>query len=184
MPDAYQLLVAIWWIDVGLLIFNMLPIYPLDGGQILRSLLWYGVGRARSLMVATVIGFIGVAGLIALAVWTRSLWFGILSAFILLNCWNGLQHAFALSRFGEAAAASGIRVSFVQDVAAYRQFLGVRAMRECLRHVSNASGVPAMRRAIFCDGMPRLRQGAFLGEWVVPVIVYDGGEPQSVKGLP
>src|SRR5580658_2768244 len=39
MPDAYQLLRAVMWIDISLLVFNMLPIYPLDGGQILRSLL-------------------------------------------------------------------------------------------------------------------------------------------------
>ena len=53
IPDIYQLLRAVLWIDVSLLVFNMLPIYPLDGGQILRSLLWFGLGRARSLMVAT-----------------------------------------------------------------------------------------------------------------------------------
>src|SRR5947199_5216580 len=58
-PDAYGLLRALLFIDVGLLIFNMLPVYPLDGGQILRSLLWFVLGRARSLMVATIIGFVG-----------------------------------------------------------------------------------------------------------------------------
>src|SRR5207253_3596718 len=50
MPNAHALLPAVWVINLGLLIFNMLPIYPLDGGQILRSLLWFVVGRARSLM--------------------------------------------------------------------------------------------------------------------------------------
>ncbi len=97
MPNAYALLRAVWYIDLVLLIFNMLPIYPLDGGQILRSLLWFVVGRARSLMVATVVGFGGVAGLILLAVWMRSVWFGILSAFILINCLGGLRQAKALS---------------------------------------------------------------------------------------
>src|SRR5207244_8277628 len=43
-PDAYGLLRALLFIDVGLLIFNMLPVYPLDGGQILRSLLWFVLG--------------------------------------------------------------------------------------------------------------------------------------------
>ena len=57
MPDVYQLLRAVLWIDLSLLIFNMLPIYPLDGGQILRSLLWFVLGRGRSLMVTTVLGF-------------------------------------------------------------------------------------------------------------------------------
>src|ERR1700758_890567 len=81
MPDLYRLLRAILYIDVGLLVFNILPIYPLDGGQILRSLLWFVFGRARSLMVATVLGFIGVAAIIVLAVWTQSLWTGAIAIF-------------------------------------------------------------------------------------------------------
>jgi Zn-dependent protease len=84
MPNAYALLRAVLFMNVGLLIFNMLPIYPLDGGQILRSLLWFVLGRARSLMVATVLGFIGVAGFIILAVWVHSVWFGILAVFMLM----------------------------------------------------------------------------------------------------
>src|SRR6266404_6422812 len=101
MPDAHALLRAVWFINLSLLIFNMLPIYPLDGGQILRSLLWFVLGRARSLMVTTFIGFAGVVGLIALAIWIHSLWFGILSVFILMNCWRGLQQARALSRLAK-----------------------------------------------------------------------------------
>src|SRR5579864_4541749 len=33
MPDAHTLLQSIAYINLGLLIFNILPIYPLDGGQ-------------------------------------------------------------------------------------------------------------------------------------------------------
>jgi Zn-dependent protease len=101
MPNAFQLLRSIAYINLGLLIFNLLPIYPLDGGQILRSLLWFVMGRARSLMAATIIGFLGVAGLIVLAVKSQSVWFGVMSAFILMNCWNGLQHARALLRLAK-----------------------------------------------------------------------------------
>jgi len=36
-PDAYRLLRMVLYIDIGLLVFNILPIYLLDGGQILRS---------------------------------------------------------------------------------------------------------------------------------------------------
>src|SRR6202789_2427984 len=70
-PDAYQLIHNIWVINLVVLVFNLLPIYPLDGGQILRSLLWFPFGRANSLMIASILGFFGVAGLIGLAIWEQ-----------------------------------------------------------------------------------------------------------------
>lgn len=93
LPNAFSLLRSIAVINLGLLAFNVLPIYPLDGGQILRSLLWFVMGRARSLMAATIVGLLGVAGLIILAVRLRSVWLGFLGLFILTNCWRGLQQA-------------------------------------------------------------------------------------------
>src|ERR1035438_6411279 len=93
MPDAFQFLRAVMWINTSLLIFNILPIYPLDGGQILRSLLWFVLGRGRSLMVATIIGFIGIVGLVGVALLMRSLWTVAISVFLLMNCWGGLKHA-------------------------------------------------------------------------------------------
>lgn len=106
-PDLYKLTTAVLAIDTVLLVFNMLPIYPLDGGQILRSLLWFVMGRARSLMVATVLGFVGVAGFIGLALWRQSLWYGILAVFMLMNCWGGLQHARALLKLSKLTRRDG-----------------------------------------------------------------------------
>ena len=107
MPNAYAFLGAVCYMNYGLLIFNLLPIYPLDGGQILRSLLWFIVGRARSLMATTIIGFVGVAGLLALALWMRSLWTGVMAAFILLNCWGGLRQARLLARVAKLPRRAG-----------------------------------------------------------------------------
>ncbi|MDD5140742.1 MAG: M50 family metallopeptidase [Verrucomicrobiales bacterium] len=106
-PNAYELIHNIWTINFVLLIFNMMPVYPLDGGQILRSLLWFPFGRANSLLAASVIGFIGVAALVLLAVLSRSIWIGIMAAFILMNCWGGLKQAGALARIAKLPRREG-----------------------------------------------------------------------------
>ncbi len=106
-PDWYDFLHNVWWINLILLIFNLMPVYPLDGGQILRSLLWFLVGRANSLLAASIIGFFGVAGLIGLAVWARSWWLGIMSILILMSCWRGLNHARELARIARIPRRPG-----------------------------------------------------------------------------
>ena len=97
-PNLYAMADAVLWINIGLLIFNLAPVYPLDGGQILRSLLWFAFGGARSLLIASIVGFIGVAALIVLAVLNSDWWLGIIAGFILLNCWQGLRQALAMAR--------------------------------------------------------------------------------------
>jgi len=100
-PDAYLLIENVTLINLVLLIFNLMPVYPLDGGQILRSLLWYPFGRANSLMAASIIGFVGVAALILLAIYTGSTWKIIIAVFIAMNCWGGLKQAQALAKLAK-----------------------------------------------------------------------------------
>lgn len=103
----HPFILVLWGINIALLAFNLLPIYPLDGGQILRSLLWFVIGRARSLMAAVVIGFIGVVGLIMFALWRQNLWIGVIAVFILANCWGGLKQAKALVRMAKLPRREG-----------------------------------------------------------------------------
>jgi len=94
----------VWWINLGLLIFNILPVYPLDGGQILRSLLWFPLGEIRSLQIASVIGLIGsiaLAGLMLL-LGTSIFWTAIMSMFLISRAVSGWQYAKALIQEEEA----------------------------------------------------------------------------------
>lgn len=100
-PNLFQLVRAVSFMNLMILVFNLLPVYPLDGGQILRSLLWYPLGRARSLLAATALGFLGVLALAALAVSVRSIWLGILAVFVAFNCWSGFQQARRLSELAK-----------------------------------------------------------------------------------
>lgn len=96
-PELARYWSTLQWINFGLLIFNVIPVYPLDGGQILQSLLWFAVGRVRSLQIAAMIGLVGVAGFVGLAVWTGDFWLGLIALFLGQRCWMGLKEAKVLA---------------------------------------------------------------------------------------
>ncbi|HEV3409904.1 MAG TPA: site-2 protease family protein, partial [Chthoniobacterales bacterium] len=96
MPDTYRLISNISWINLALLIFNLLPIYPLDGGQILRSLLWFPLGRIRSLQIASITGLIGGAVVVLWAIRAGSIWIVVLAVFLLSQAIAGWRQAQAL----------------------------------------------------------------------------------------
>ncbi len=98
MPDALQWLRQLWRINLGLLIFNLLPIYPLDGGQILRSLLWFFCSAGRSLQIAVGIGFLGVAVGVYFAIQEQSWWLGVL-------CYLGFMRCLASWRYAQLLLA-------------------------------------------------------------------------------
>lgn len=80
-------------ISYALLLFNLLPVWPLDGGQILQSILWKPFGYYKSMLWTATIGIVGAALMILGGiVWFRSLFGGLLLIFIglscLLNCMN------------------------------------------------------------------------------------------------
>ena len=59
---ASWLLMALYLLNTVsliLLLFNLLPIFPLDGGRILQTLLWPKIGYVRSMRYAVRAGYIG-----------------------------------------------------------------------------------------------------------------------------
>jgi len=66
MVTIDQVCDAMWTINKGLLLFNLIPAYPMDGGRILQEVLWYIVGYGRSLMIAGMIGVVAGGGFVIL----------------------------------------------------------------------------------------------------------------------
>lgn len=74
----------LWWIfnvSYWLFLFNLLPIYPLDGGQMLQSILWPSIGYYKSMKAST---WVGMVGSVVLALY--GLWASWLLLFIAGSC--------------------------------------------------------------------------------------------------
>ena len=99
-------------INIALLVFNLLPALPLDGGRILRSILWYARGEFASATrlaagIGRGFGYLFVAAGVALLVFASPVT-GIWLAFV---GWFLLQAAGAEDRFVAAREAlGGLRV--------------------------------------------------------------------------
>lgn len=106
-PDAFNWVSSVLYINAALLFFNILPIYPLDGGQILHALLWFPFGRTRSLLIATGIGFVGGLSLLGVALWIGSIWPGVLASFLLWRCLDAFKQAMILRRVETASRRAG-----------------------------------------------------------------------------
>jgi len=117
-----MIIISLLAINVILLGFNLLPIYPLDGGKIVWSLLWFVLGRGKSLMISTVLGMVGVIGLVTLALTGKSrlfnaffnvkepsglFFFILMMAFIANVCWRSLQQARLLIKIDRLPRRTG-----------------------------------------------------------------------------
>jgi Zn-dependent protease len=71
-----------------LLIFNLLPIWPLDGGQMLQSLLWWKLGHYRATLVACAVGMVGSVLMLMVAIPKFSLLLGLIAVSCFVNCLN------------------------------------------------------------------------------------------------
>jgi Zn-dependent protease len=90
-PPWFGYLAIFYWVNYFLLALNLLPIYPLDGGQLFQCLLWPFVGLQSALTIACQVG---IAGCIGLGLWGLTGGGGMLIFIALFGgftCWQRLK---------------------------------------------------------------------------------------------
>ena len=79
----------LWWVFIiswSLLLFNLLPIFPLDGGQLLRTILWPKLGFYRASLITFTVGMVGAVLMMMYGVTRFFSWQGQILVFIGLSC--------------------------------------------------------------------------------------------------
>lgn len=68
-PSLTTMLIWLLFANIGLVVFNLIPAFPLDGGRILRAILAMGLGNAQATRIASIIGQISavILGIIGIA---------------------------------------------------------------------------------------------------------------------
>lgn len=100
-PDAIRFVSALALMNLVLLVFNLLPIYPLDGGQILQAILWYFIGFAKALRIVAVIGVVAAAALAALFIYASDVFGLLIAVFIGWQSVRGYQLARRVAASGD-----------------------------------------------------------------------------------
>ncbi len=93
-PDWFGYVFTFYHVNLLLLAFNLLPIFPLDGGQLFHAIIWPFVGLQRASIIACQVGLAGCAVLALLGMRRDNSGMLIFIAiFGGLTCWQRLQAA-------------------------------------------------------------------------------------------
>ncbi len=74
----------IWFMNLALFVFNLIPAFPMDGGRILRSLLTLKMGRVKATRIATTIGRAFAIGFVVFGIFNQQLVLSLIGLFIFM----------------------------------------------------------------------------------------------------
>lgn len=102
------------WINLAVAAFNMLPGFPLDGGRVLRSIVWRRSGNYRKAtricsLIGQGLGYLLIAGGIALGAlyyWVSGIWLVFIGAFLAIAASASYRQAMLRESIKGVTAAS------------------------------------------------------------------------------
>jgi Zn-dependent protease/CBS domain-containing protein len=153
VPDPSFAAIALYLTGLNLVVavFNLLPAFPLDGGRVLRSIIW-GITKnlKQATYLATRIGIVFAYALIAFGAVSlfagagfQGIWMAIIGFFLL----QGAQASYAQVMLKEALAGIPVRDMMVRDVVTVPPTLSVRDLIDRYFLTHGYGGFPVVENA-------------------------------------
>ncbi len=120
----------IYRISWVLLLFNLMPIFPLDGGQMLQSILWPWFGYYKSMKFAAVTGMVGAVIGGAVAIVTLNFMLAFLAYAGFMTCLNIRRQ---LQEAGPWGFQEEDSVNYSASLAGYNEPVRNRASKRAIR---------------------------------------------------
>ncbi len=91
MSSLHDWLVIFFTLNLIILLFNLAPVFPLDGGRILQCLLWPPRGYRDATNIASGIGMVGAIAFGVIGLFTREILLFAIAFFGYFTCWQQRQ---------------------------------------------------------------------------------------------
>ena len=85
---VYFYLAWVFDLSLMLLLFNLLPIFPMDGGRILQALLWFKLKYYRATLITCVVGMVGSVLMVMYGLAFVRSWYGLIFVLIGIGCFR------------------------------------------------------------------------------------------------
>jgi len=126
-----------WWIyyiSYVQFLFNLLPIFPLDGGQIVQTALWAKIGYHRSMVISTMVGMIGSGVMFLAGLVVSPFGLSLLAMFLFIGCMQQRMILREMGDMGESDWQEGNGVDYdaslhLREDAPRRRRANLRALR-------------------------------------------------------
>ena len=89
--DLQYWLVVFFTLNLVILLFNLAPVFPFDGGRVLQCLLWPKRGFVEATLIATGVGMVGAIVIGLLGIVTGALILFAIAFFGYFTCWQQRQ---------------------------------------------------------------------------------------------
>lgn len=182
MPGVGMLLGQLFVINIALVIFNMIPAFPMDGGRVLRAILAMTMPFARATRIAASVGQVLAGVFVIVGILSGNLLLVLIAFFV----WVGGS---AESRHAQEQAGIGAMLVHGAMLTRFRALPASATLDDALRAllagsqpdfpvVENGKTVGVLSRADLLQGLAARGPAASVGEVMRPdAIIVDENDP-------